>query len=96
MEVAYAGDADFTVSCCGFTGGMNNIQVEALSVYQCVESTFSFLKLRPCTKSIFLLLYLNTCLYGPLKKCVRNVKKYEKCNIVLFSSLLCGYPRRNK
>ncbi|CAI2347649.1 unnamed protein product [Caenorhabditis sp. 36 PRJEB53466] len=26
MDVAYAGDADFTVSCCGFTGGMNNIQ----------------------------------------------------------------------
>uniref|UniRef100_A0A158P928 C2 domain-containing protein n=1 Tax=Angiostrongylus cantonensis TaxID=6313 RepID=A0A158P928_ANGCA len=26
MEVAYAGDADFTVSCCGFTGGMNNLQ----------------------------------------------------------------------
>ncbi|VDM85348.1 unnamed protein product [Strongylus vulgaris] len=27
MDVAYAGDADFTVSCCGFTGGMNNLQV---------------------------------------------------------------------
>ncbi|KJH46599.1 C2 domain protein, partial [Dictyocaulus viviparus] len=26
MDVAYAGDADFTVSCCGFTGGMNNLQ----------------------------------------------------------------------
>ncbi|XGW16263.1 hypothetical protein V3C99_001599 [Haemonchus contortus] len=26
MDVAYAGDADFTVSCCGFTGGMNSIQ----------------------------------------------------------------------
>uniref|UniRef100_A0A1I7TLX6 SMP-LTD domain-containing protein n=1 Tax=Caenorhabditis tropicalis TaxID=1561998 RepID=A0A1I7TLX6_9PELO len=26
MDVAYAGDADFTVSCCGFQGGMNNIQ----------------------------------------------------------------------
>ncbi|KAK6034451.1 C2 domain protein [Cooperia oncophora] len=26
MDVAYAGDADFTVSCCGFTGGMNCIQ----------------------------------------------------------------------
>ncbi|GMR42149.1 hypothetical protein PMAYCL1PPCAC_12344 [Pristionchus mayeri] len=26
MDVAYAGDADFTVSCCGFTGGMNQIQ----------------------------------------------------------------------
>ncbi|CAJ0599487.1 unnamed protein product [Cylicocyclus nassatus] len=25
MDVAYAGDADFTVSCCGFTGGMNNL-----------------------------------------------------------------------
>lgn len=25
MDVAYAGDADFSVSCCGFTGGMNNI-----------------------------------------------------------------------
>ncbi|VDK57177.1 unnamed protein product [Cylicostephanus goldi] len=26
MDVAYAGDADFTVSCCGFTGGMTNLQ----------------------------------------------------------------------
>ncbi|KAK6741216.1 hypothetical protein RB195_009214 [Necator americanus] len=26
MDVAYAGDADFIVSCCGFTGGMNNLQ----------------------------------------------------------------------
>ncbi|CAD6188572.1 unnamed protein product [Caenorhabditis auriculariae] len=26
MDVAYAGDADFTVSCMGFTGGMNNVQ----------------------------------------------------------------------
>ncbi|GMS89252.1 hypothetical protein PENTCL1PPCAC_11427 [Pristionchus entomophagus] len=26
MDVAYAGDADFTISCCGFTGGMNQIQ----------------------------------------------------------------------
>ncbi|PAV87276.1 hypothetical protein WR25_01388 isoform B [Diploscapter pachys] len=26
MDIAYAGDADFSVSCCGFSGGMNNIQ----------------------------------------------------------------------
>ncbi|CAJ0931463.1 unnamed protein product, partial [Mesorhabditis belari] len=26
MEVAYAGDSDFAISCCGFSGGMNQIQ----------------------------------------------------------------------
>jgi len=29
MNVAYAGDADFTVQCSGFTGGMNQLVVNA-------------------------------------------------------------------
>lgn len=41
MDVAYAGDADFTVSCCGFTGGMNNIQVRS-SIYLIFKKIFSF------------------------------------------------------
>jgi hypothetical protein len=30
LDIAYAGDAEFKVKCCGFTGGMNELVVSFL------------------------------------------------------------------
>lgn len=44
MDIAYAGDADFDVSVAGFTGGLNQLQVQYFTV---------FLEIREDLKSVY-------------------------------------------